>query len=298
MGANILLTGASGFLGSFIMKEYSNFPIKGLGRTKSDFNVDLACNIPSFEERFDIVIHSAGKAHIVPKSEEEILEFRQINVVGTKNLLKGLTKTVPKQFVFISSVSVYGVIEGESINETSPLICDDPYGESKVEAEEVVKKWCQNHDVLCTILRLPLIVGVNPPGNLGSMIHGIQKGYYFNIAGGTAKKSMVLATDIAKFILNAAEVGGTYNLTDGYHPNFNELSHCIAKQMEKKLVHNIPMIMANFLALVGDRLGQKSPINSNKLLKIRSSLTFDDSKAREAFGWNPTPVLKGFNINE
>jgi len=52
------------------------------------------------------------------------------------------------------------------------------------------------------------------------------------------------------------------------------------------------------LALVGDRLGQKSPINSNKLLKIRSSLIFDDSKAREAFGWNPTPVLKGFNINE
>ena len=135
------------------------------------------------------------------------------------------------------------------------------------------------------------------PGNLSSMIHGIKKGYYFNVAGGNAKKSMVLASDIAKFILKAAEVGGTYNLTDGYHPNFNELSYLISKQLGKKFVSNVPLFVAKIFATLGDILGSKFPFNSNKLNKITSTLTFDDSKAREAFGWNPTPVLKGFKIN-
>jgi nucleoside-diphosphate-sugar epimerase len=109
---------------------------------------------------------------------------------------------------------------------------------------------------------------------------------------------MVLASDVAKFILKAAEVGGTYNLTDGYHPNFNELSNCIALQMGKKFVPNMPLFVAKFLATIGDILGSKFPINSDKLNKITSTLTFDDTKARLAFGWKPSPVLKGFNMYE
>ena len=87
-----------------------------------------------------------------------------------------------------------------------------------------------------------------------------------------ARKSMVLASDVVKFILKAAEVGGTYNLTDGYHPNFNELSNCIALQMGKKFVPNMPLFFAKILAFIGDVVGQKFPINVNKLNKITSRL--------------------------
>jgi hypothetical protein len=59
----------------------------------------------------------------------------------------------------------------------------------------------------------------------------------------------------------------------------------------------MPLFIANVLAKTGDILGNPFPINSNKLLKITSTLTFDDSKARVAFGWDPTPVLEGFKIN-
>ncbi|MBC7915293.1 MAG: hypothetical protein H7Y07_14350 [Pyrinomonadaceae bacterium] len=48
---------------------------------------------------------------------------------------------------------------------------------------------------------------------------------------------------------------------------------------------------------MGDILGKRAPINSVKLKKITSDLTFDDSKAREILGWNPTPVLKGFKVS-
>jgi nucleoside-diphosphate-sugar epimerase len=145
---------------------------------------------------------------------------------------------------------------------------------------------------------LPLIVGPNPPGNLGAMIRGIKNRYYFNIDGGAAKKSMVLATDIARFILKAAEKGGTYNLTDGYHPTFKELSKSIANKIGKPFVPNLHKFIALILSKLGDLLGNKFPINSDKLLKITSTLTFDDTKAREAFGWDPSPVLESFKIEK
>lgn len=294
----VLLTGANGFLGNYINKFTSNFiNVYTLGRLNCFINCDLSNSIPLLPE-VNIVIHAAGKAHSVPKTSLEKQLFFEVNFNGTQNLLKGLElcKSLPKAFIFISSVAVYGRENGLNISEDAPLLAKDPYGLSKIQAENLIKEWCKKKNVICTILRLPLLVGANPPGNLGVMIRGIQKGYYFNIAGGNAKKSMVLASDIAKFILKAAEVGGTYNLTDGEHPTFNALSKNISQQLGKSFVPNMPLLLANVLAKLGNILGDTFPINSNKLFKITSTLTFDDSKAKTAFGWKPNPVLEGFNL--
>lgn len=295
----VLITGINGFLGKFLLNAYVNDVVFGLGRSGTDYNIDLATTIPSFINSFDIVIHSAGKAHLLPKSEKEKEEFYNVNVIGTLNLLNGLDiVSPPKYFVFISSVSVYGLTTGEKINETAPLLAKDPYGESKIIAEQVVLDWCHNNDVKCTILRLPLLIGNNPLGNLKDLIRSIKFGYYFNISGGKARKSMVLAKDVSDFIDKAYKTGGIYNLTDGYHPSFHEISYCIANQLSKKYLPNFPFFFVKIFALIGDKLGHKFPINSNKLNKITSNLTFDDSKARNLFGWNPTHVLKGFKIHE
>jgi len=293
----ILLTGASGFIGKHILKELDT-KVVTIGRNfQNDIIVDLSKEIPSLPE-VDLVIHSAGKAHSVPKTDIEKQSFFDVNVKGTENLIQGLEKNrLPKQFIFISSVSVYGVISGANINEEQPLMAKDPYGESKILTEKLVQDWCAKNNIVCTILRLPLVVGKNPPGNLGAMINGIRKGFYFNIAGANAKKSMVLADDISSVLLTVAEVGGVYNLTDGYHPNFYELSHLISKQLGKDKVNNMPFWIAKIFAFFGDTIGFKFPINSDKLNKLNTSLTFDDTKARESFGWNPQAVLKRFKIN-
>jgi nucleoside-diphosphate-sugar epimerase len=294
----ILLTGSTGFLGTCLYNNIQNNIIKTLNRNSGDYVTDLSIEAPILSDRFDLVIHSAGMAHITPQTENEKKDFFSINVSGTRNLLKSLENSKLNKFVFISSVSVYGLTKGENINESTPLLAQDHYGKSKIEAEEIVKKWCEEQNVICTILRLPLVVGENPPGNLGAMIRGINKGYYFNIGGGDANKSMVLATDVAKFILKAAEKGGTYNLTDGCHPSFSELSKKIASKMDKSYVPNLPKLFAFLIAKLGDHLGNKFPINSDKFLKITSTLTFDDNKARVAFGWNPSPVLDCFIIQQ
>lgn len=289
-----LVTGATGFLGKYIVNDLTEKAIiSSLSRTSGDYKFSLEFQIPEFNESFDIVIHNAGKAHIVPKTIEEGQAFFQVNVQGTQNLLYGIERSgiLPNSFIFISSVAVYGIDQGESINENSPLLAKDPYGLSKIKAEQLVIDWCNKNNVVCTILRLPLLVGVNPPGNLGAMVNSIKKGYYFNIAGGTARKSMVLAEDVAKLLIKSSETGGIYNLTDGSHPNFYELSVAIAKQNRKSRPFNMPFIIAKSISLFGDVVGSKFPINSNKLKKITSELTFDDTKAREILGWNPRRVL-------
>lgn len=293
----VLLTGANGFLGKEIVSQNTIHEIFKLNKSVGDYQFDLSISIPVFHDIFDLVIHNAGKAHTVPKTGEEVDSFYKVNVEGTLNLLKALECNLPKFFVFISSVAVYGLEDGKFINENTKLGANDPYGLSKILAEKLVQDWCKKHHVVCTVLRLPLLIGDNPPGNLKAMIKGIKMGYYFNIGGGKARKSMVLTSDVAKYLLSVNEIGGVFNLTDGYHPNFKELSNLISKQFGKTFVPNIPIFLAKILALFGDIIGPKFPINSKKLNKIISTLTFDDSKARELFGWNPSLVLEGFIIN-
>lgn len=298
MGKKLLLTGANGFLGQFLINTLkADYNITTIGRKRTNIVVDLVQHQPLLNQNYDLVIHAAGKAHSVPASEAEKKEFFDVNVIGTENLLKALEKTgnLPEYFVFISSVSVYGVETGHLITEDAPLLAEDAYGKSKIEAEMMVKEWCGRNNVVCTILRLPLLAGANPPGNLGAMVKGIKKGYYFNIAGGKAQKSMVLAVDVAKAIPVVAKVGGVYNLTDRYHPTFCELSNVIAGQLNRSKPVNVHLFAAKVMALLGDAIGRKAPINSKKLNKIISDLTFDDDKAVKAFGWSPAPVLQGLS---
>jgi len=269
-----------------------------LSRKGSNFNFFLEKRVPDFNLHFDLVIHAAGKAHSVPKTESEKLEFYNVNVVGTKNLLEGLTNSgIPKYFVFISSVSVYGKDFGLAIDENAPLLAKDPYGLSKIQAEHMVLQWCKMHNVICTIFRLPIVIGNNAPGNLGIMLNGIKQGVYFNISGGSAKKSMVLADDVTKHIIPASKIGGIFNLTDGYHPSFEELSNHISTQLGKRKPMNMPLWCAMLVANFGDLFGNKVPLNTNTLKKITSSLTFDDNKARATFSWKPKSILEGFIIN-
>lgn len=294
--SSYLLSGSTGFVGRHILNELvqSGLAVKTIGRDQScDYVTDFAVDFSIPIEKFKCVIHSAGKAHIAPKTPQQAEEFFRINVNGTKQLIGSLERSeLPESFILISTVAVYGKTEGHLIPESTSLMARDPYGLSKIIAEEEVQNWCDKNGVQCTILRLPLVAGQNPPGNLNALIKSIRSGLYFDIGGGRAKKSMVLASDVARIIPRAAQVGGIFNLTDGCHPSFRELSVHIADQLGKGKPWNAPESVAWIIAKAGDVLGSASPLNSRVLRKILSELTFDDSKARAELGWNPRPVIK------
>lgn len=293
----IILTGASGFLGRHIADYFHKEQLIRLGRTAGEVIVQLDKEVPLLPEA-DLVIHAAGKAHMLPRNAAEAQAFFDVNVQGTKNLLKAIesNQKLPLAFVFISSIAVYGLETGSGVTEKAPLAATDPYGKSKIEAEKIVAAWCEAKNVPYAILRLPLIAGAGAPGNLEAMVRGIKKGYYFNIAGGRARKSMVMASCIPAAILPAVAAGGIYNLTDGRHPSFRELSESIAYQLGKNMPPSIPGFLGSALAGLGSMIGKKAPLNKKNYKKMINDLTFDDSRARKMFGWNAVSVTDQFKI--
>lgn len=296
---NLLFTGASGFLGSNLYSALKDkYQINTVGLTlQDDYQVNIAQNIPKLNIKYDIVLHAAGKAHSIPKTEKEKQLFFDVNLQGTKNLCMALENSgIPKAFIFISTVAVYGCDSGESITEEHPLNGTTPYALSKIEAEKYLEDWCAMHNVKLSILRPSLIAGPNPPGNLGAMIKGIKSGRYFSIAGGKAKKSVLMVQDIANLVPLLVEKGGIYNVCDTYQPTFKELEAVICNQLNKRIPLSIPYWLAKGMAKVGDVLGEKAPINTLKLRKITESLTFSNEKAVRELGWQPMNVLENFKI--
>ena len=297
---NLLFTGASGFLGNNIypLLLKAKYKVDTVGLTLQDnYTVNLVSDIPKLDCKYDVVLHAAGKAHSIPKTELEKQAFFDVNLQGTKNLCTALENSgIPKAFIFISTVAVYGCDSGENITEEHPLNGTTPYALSKIKAEKYLQGWCAMHNVKLSILRPSLIAGPNPPGNLGAMIHGIKTNKYLSIAGGKARKSVLMVQDIANLFPMLIEKGGIYNVCDSYQPSFRELEMVMCKQLNKKTPISIPYWLAKSMAVMGDCLGAKAPINSLKLRKITSSLTFSNEKAVRELGWKPMNVLENFRI--
>ena len=295
----ILFTGASGFLGENIYPILSQqYDIETVGLSVKDtYTINLAKEIPVLYKQYDIVLHAAGKAHDIPTFNKEEDQFFQINLQGTKNLCSALERSfLPKVLIFISTVAVYGVESGTMITEEYALQGTTPYALSKIRAEEFLRNWCSENNILLGILRPSLIAGKNPPGNLGAMIKGIKSGKYLRIGDGKTKRSVLMAEDIVRILPKVSEIGGVYNLCDDHHPSFLELETLITKQLGKKRPISIPYWFAKCLAITGDLIGDNFPINSLKLNKIVKPLTFSNEKAKKKLDWQPLDVMTHFRI--
>ncbi|MEQ9285427.1 MAG: NAD-dependent epimerase/dehydratase family protein [Cyclobacteriaceae bacterium] len=292
---NILLTGGNGFLGSVINNELEKYHnVYNLSRSKGDFICDLSKQSPDFSSHsFDGVVHVAGLAHQISGSAKS--EFSKVNVLGTKNLFNSFKEKKPKWVVFISSVAVYGLEKGELIDETYPLSGSSDYALSKIEAENWLQEWGDEHEVSILILRLPLVVGDKPPGNLAKMIQGIKKGRYVSINKGKAKRSAVLAEDVAELLSVNFDKSGIYNLSDRNDFSFRELEEVICKLLGKNLPFSIPLFLAKYIGIIGDIL-DVSRFNSDVINKMTNELTFSSKRASEDLGWNPKKVIDNFPL--
>ena len=295
----LLYTGGTGFLGyntkPILDQQYevTTIGITGCDELKANF----AKEVPGLPCHYDIVLHAAGKAHVYPKTPEEVQSFYDINYQGTVNLCTALEKVgVPKAFVFISTSGVYGIDNGNYVTEDYPLKGEEPYQKSKIMAEQFLTEWCEKNGVTLGILRPSLMAGKNAPGNLGAMVNGIKTGRYLSINHGKARKSLLMAEDIAHLVPLVAAKGGAYNVCDDTHPSFGQLEELIARQLGKRKPISIPYWFAKCIAIFGDVVGSWFPLNSKRLEKITQSDTLSNEKAKRELGWKPMNVLENFKI--
>ncbi len=293
-----LISGATGFLGKFILDELASESYDTIGRSNSNtIYFDFAqTNTPlTISVKYDYLIIASGHAHVFVNNNTECLKHHNVNFIGTRLLVNSLDVEFLKGVVYISSVAVYGENMRIPFKEEDELIGDSPYAKSKIAAEEYLMRWSEQKNVPVLILRIPLIAGKYPPGNLGAMIEAIHKKRYFSVNGGQARRSMVLAQDLAKFLLRNCGKHGIYNLSDGYHPSYRELERLISHQLNVSPPKEIPVFLVKLIAKLGD-IFPLLPINSLRLKKLMNDLILDDSKARRETDWQPRAVIKNFVI--
>jgi len=285
MALKFFITGGTGFLGRNILKNLNKENLNFVAPNRDEIFSSLRK-----QENIDLFIHSAGKAHSTKNSESN--EFFEVNLELTRNITKQIDEQGLKlnTFVFISTVAVYGLDEGDNINESAPLSGKSPYAVSKKMAEEHLQNWSEETGINLVILRLPLIFGENAPGNLGAMERAIKSRYYFQIGEGSARRSSVHVTDLAEFIPSLYGKCGVYNLASNKHPSYSEIGIYYEKKYNRK-INKFPLKLLKILALLGDVI-PKFPLNSYRLSKLNQTLTFNDEKARNELNWFGSNVLK------
>ncbi|MDQ3129708.1 MAG: NAD(P)-dependent oxidoreductase [Acidobacteriota bacterium] len=214
----VLVTGASGFVGKVIVEELRRNEVKVIelqsGRVEKGNNTtgnnyfENKADITNKDEvlelkkigEIDAIVHAAGLAHQFKDVKKE--EFWSVNVEGTANILELGKLLKIKHFILISSVSVYGdVAENRfvlpGINEDVECRPQDFYAESKLEAEKITSRKCEEKDVALTILRLATVIGEEDRGNFLRLIKAIDKRRFLWIGKGVNYKSLIHREDVA-----------------------------------------------------------------------------------------------------
>ena len=172
----ILVTGASGFVGSNIVKTLKNYGHQVVGVSRSPHeSTDVVRHIDGDTDWSDIlhgvgiVIHCAAKVHEMVSNEASEAEYHSVNFRGTVNLAEQAKHRV-RRFIFLSTIKV----NGEETGTNRFFANDTPnpkgsYSLSKALAENGLKEIMQSSQMEVVIIRPPLIYGPNPQGNLQTL---------------------------------------------------------------------------------------------------------------------------------
>jgi GlcNAc-P-P-Und epimerase len=310
----ILVTGASGFVGSALIDELLNagkYEIFGLaGKNKKAglagvtplefFRTDISEyeTLQAFEKlnNIDTLVHAAGLAHQFGPVRRA--DFWKINVQGTENICRLAKKIGIRHFVLISSVAVYGKQCASEIDETFECRPADVYAETKLQSERRAIEFCESKNIRLTILRLATVIGEGDRGNTSRLITLIDKKRFLWVGKGANKKSLIYKADVAKAILKSVEVPPKveteiYNLT-AEAVSMSEIVGAISTELGKKIPRaKIPESLVRGIFRLN-----RTKISVENLKKIEKTFEkwlsndiFSGEKFNETFNFKPeTPV--------
>lgn len=313
----ILITGASGFIGSFIVEEAlkQGFETWAAVRKSSSkeylqderihfIELNLSSKAQLIEQlrphQFDYVVHAAGVTKCLNKAD-----FRRINTEGTKNLVDALLDLqMPlKRFVFLSSLSVFGAIKEQlpydEIREDDTPKPNTEYGRSKLEAERYI-------DSIGS--RLPYII-LRPTGVYGPrekdyfmMAKSIKQHIDFAVGYQRQDITFVYVTDVVRAVFLALEKGETgrkYFLSDGQVYQSTTFSDLIHEELGRPwwLRITAPVwvlrVVTFFGEYIGHMTGKVTALNNDKYNILRQrNWRCDIEPARRELGFEPKVQLK------
>jgi nucleoside-diphosphate-sugar epimerase len=188
----ILITGANSYIGTsvenWLAKEPDKYKVDTVDmRDDSWKNKDFS--------KFDVVFHVAGIAHIKETKENKPLYYKVNRDLAYETAKKAKAEGV-KQFIFLSSMSVYGIEKGV-IDENTPLEPNTHYGKSKLQAEELINRLTSD-SFNVAILRPPMVYGENCKGNYPRLARlAVSTPIFPKIDN---KRSMIYIDNLSQFV--------------------------------------------------------------------------------------------------
>ena len=314
---NILITGASGFIGSFIVEEALRQGFETWaavrGSSSRQFLTDerihfIELNLSSEEQlkeqlrghQFDYVVHAAGVTKCLNKAD-----FHRINTEGTQNLVRTIQalKMPLRRFVYISSLSIMGAIREKQpyteILESDEAKPNTAYGRSKLEAEQ----WLESLNS-----QFPYVI-LRPTGVYGPrerdyfmMAKSIQSHTDFAVGYKQQDITFVYVTDVVQAVFLAlvkGQVGRKYFLSDGEVYQSSTFSNLIRKELGNPWWIRItaPIWVLRVVTFVGEYVGRLTgkvtALNNDKYNIMRQrNWRCDIKPAQQELGYEPKVKLE------
>ncbi|HSQ63380.1 MAG TPA: NAD-dependent epimerase/dehydratase family protein [Polyangiaceae bacterium] len=314
----VLVTGGSGFLGSWVTELLSKggHDVRALVRRSSNRkhlqtlervelavgSVEDAASVAEAMRGVDAVVHCAGL--VKAKNEAELV---RTNVEGTRNLVEAAKAHAPKlrRFVHVSSLEASGPSpDGGPVDPTQEKPCT-AYGRSKLAAEKVV---IGAKDALpVTVLRPGAIYGPRDAEILEAF-KSIKRGLRPTVAGGHARGSYVYGPDCAAACIRAIEAdiptGNVYFVDDGgdgvaQHEFFDMIEQALGRRALIRM--NLPMGVLKTVALgveaYGKASGKAVMLTREKANMLMQHFVCDSSRTQKDLGWKPeVPLREGVRL--
>ncbi len=301
----ILVTGATGFMGRVLCEELAtrDYQVRAVLRGSSDSSI-CSCEtteIPGISPDSDwtnalrevsTVVHLAARVHVMhDHANNPLEEFRLVNVAGTEHLARSAAANGVKRMVYVSSVKVNGeeTCCGERFTESNFPLPQDPYGISKFEAEQALRRVAAETGLEVVIVRPPLVYGAGVKGNFEQMLKVLFRGIPLPLASVRNLRSLIYVGNLVDALILCAKhpgaVGQTYLVSDGNDISTPDLLNRLGIEMAHPArLFSCPQEMLKF----GARLAGKS----GQVERLLGSLQVDSGKIRRELNWNPPYSLQ------
>ncbi|MFZ4775539.1 MAG: NAD-dependent epimerase/dehydratase family protein [Terrimicrobiaceae bacterium] len=296
----ILVTGAGGFVGRSLIPGLvgQRHEVLSASRSPASFAGALAVPMPELGpeadysrclEGVDVVIHLAGRAHVVsetPGSDLDRLYFK-INTEGTRALAAQASASGASQFIFLSSCHAVAAAADTLLTEkTEPRPCS-AYGRSKLAAEQALKAELSNTGCAYTILRPPLVYGPGNLANFARLINLVKSGIPLPFASVKNRRSFLgvrnLTDLLGRCIGNEKAKNRTFFPSDGADVSTPELMIALAGAFG---------FQARLFPFPGSLLTAASRLPGMDMLrKLTASLFVDSQPLKNELGWIPPLTL-------